>query len=67
MSGDDTESGQALDLLLDELLAESVSGLLGIVASIGLIVAVAVDGIRMLSTAGVVNDVGRPSACEHLR
>ena len=67
MSGEDTESGQALDLLLDKLLAESVLALLGVVASIGLIVAFAVDGIRTLSTAGVVDDVGRPSACEHLR
>ena len=57
-----------LDLLLDQLLAESVSGsLLGVVASIGSIVAFAVDGIRTLSTAGVIDDVGRPSVCEHLR
>ena len=47
MSGGDAESGQALDLLLDQLLAESVSGSsLGVVASILSTVAVAVDGGR---------------------
>ena len=67
-SGDDAESGQALDLLIDQLLAESVSGsLLGVVAYIMSIGAVAVDGVRTLSTAGVVDDDGRLAAHEHLR
>ena len=67
VSGDDTESGQALDLVLDEFLAESVPGLLGVVAYIGSIIVVAINGIRTLLTAGVVDDVGRPSVSEHLR
>ena len=67
VSGEDTTSSQALNLLLDEILAESMSGLLVVVAFIGSIVAVAVDGVRMLSPAGIVDDVGRPSACETLQ
>ena len=62
MLSEDTMSNQALDLVLDELLAESVSGLLGIVAYIGSIVVVAVDDVRTLSMAGVVDDASRPSA-----
>ena len=67
MSGEDTESDEALDLILDELLIESTLKSLGIVACIKSIAVIAVNDVRMLSTTGVVDDVGRPSVCERLR